>query len=522
MVSEHGDDKSNDSLPKWSMNVPLGDSGYTVTSSQGSRVWVARDVNPNSLPKWSKNVQLGDNWILVKKLHGSHVWFVRDLNSPPNQEPRVAVAKRMQNDNASSGPRNRFYKEVKELQALGETEGVVPLIDREPGEEPRWFVMEQAAPLIKHVKGESFHSLVGIFADLAATLHQLHGDKSVSHRDIKPPNLFWYQNRPAFGDFGIAGWKDRTEITQEINKLGPLNYLAPEALRPRHRGPWYAADVYSLMKTMWALAEYQYEYLLAKETGTPTPAQIFPPPPGEMNAMNEWAYSFRRFFGRDGRYLDPVLQDATSNDPARRPTAGDLRDEFRAWLRLTEGAEPKPSPHSKYGTLVNRVERFGQAKALFLDTLKREVKASFGDVTFDSTVSTEWHFDPELEAAGPVILAAHGRDATVDTDYDDDEPPPDDPWDGALVLELLPAQRGFRVIVGGVLEGTADRPMIDLLAEFHQIDSAGRWTLAKQWDKGPMNAGGAVVVEALRKTLREVSATARGAQSTPWTSSRVL
>ncbi|MDV8071155.1 hypothetical protein R4P64_32065 [Rhodococcus sp. IEGM 1366] len=479
------------------------------------------DKSSDVLPKWVKNDRLGDDWVLVRRIHKSYVWQVRSVVVLPRQPPQYAVAKRMKNNDASGGSRKRFHGEVKGLEALGKIRGVVPLIDREPGDEPRWFIMEKALPLAECVKGQSFRSLVKVFADLADTLHQLRfTDQQVSHRDIKPDNLFWLNQTPAFGDFGIAGWTDRAEITQEINKLGPYTYIAPEALRPHHNANWYAADVYSLMKTMWALAEYQYEHLLALETGAPPPSQIFPPPQGEINATNEWAYSFRRFFGPEGKYLDTLLQDATSNDPARRPTAGDIRNEFRAWLRLTKGVEAKPSPRSNYGTLVNRVERFEKAREQFLETLKREIATEFPQVTFDSSVSTEWRLDPELQYDDPVILADHGRDVIVDSDYEGQ--PPDDPWEGALLLQLLSPSGGPRVIIGGVLEGTADRPVIDLLAEVHRPQSVGGWKLVKPWDRGDINAGGAVVVETLGKILREVVAALRRDTSTEWTCSRVF
>ncbi|MGW0042270.1 protein kinase domain-containing protein [Rhodococcus sp. NPDC003348] len=472
------------------------------------------------LPKWNKNDRIGDRWVLKKKLGGAHVWSIDSVIHRPRQPPERAVAKRMRHDDASENARERFFNEVKGLEALGNIKGVVPLLDREPGERSRWFVMQAATPLIDHVHGKSFRSLVRWFAELAETLAQLHHDKGVTHRDIKPDNLFWLDNTPAFGDFGIAGWEDRVRHTQELNKLGPFAYLAPEALNPKPATYWPAADVYSLVKTMWSLAEYQYECALRDATGELADVPILFPPQGEMNSTTEWAYSFRRFFGPAGYHLDPLLRDATSNDPFRRPTARDIRDEFRAWLRLTKGVEPAPSPRNVYGTLVNNVERFNQAKAQYFTTLQSEIKSALENVDFDSSVNVEWRFDPDHEVDGPAVLASHGRKVAID-DCEEDGPRPPNPWEGALILRLLPDQGDLQAIVGGVMGDDSARPMVDLVAEVQRTDSEGRRSLVREWTKNNINAEGPVIVEALRDILQEVTAEIPIPPSTWWTSSRV-
>lgn len=338
--------------------------------------------------------------------------------------------------------------------------------------------------------------------------------------NIKPDNLFWLDNTPAFGDFGIAGWEDRVRHTQELNKLGPFAYLAPEALNPKPTTYWPAADVYSLAKTMWALAEYQYECALADATEERAEVPILFPPQGEMNSTTEWAYSFRRFFGPAGYHLDPLLRDATSNDPFRRPTAREIRDEFQSWLRLTQGIEPAPSPRSVYGTLVNNHERFNQARARYFTTLQSEIKSAFENVVFDSSVNVDWRFDADDQADGPAVLASHGRNVPIG-DYEVDGPPPPEPWEGALILRLVPDQGDLQAIVGGVMGDDSDRPTVDLVAEVQRTDSGGKRTLVREWTRNNINAEGAVIVEALRDILQELTAQIPTSPDTRWTSSRV-
>ncbi|WP_326603356.1 protein kinase domain-containing protein [Rhodococcus sp. PD04] len=479
------------------------------------------------LPKWETNDRIGDRWVLRKKLGGAHVWSIDSVIPRPRQPPERAVAKRMRNDDASKTARERFFNEVKGLEALGRIKGVVPLLDREPGERPRWFVMQTATPLQDYVRGKDFRSLVSLFAELADTLFKLHQEKGITHRDIKPDNLFWLENTPAFGDFGIAGWEDRVRHTQELNKLGPFAYLAPEALNPKPTTYWPAADVYSLIKTMWSLAEYQYECALADATEEPDATEeraevpILFPPQGEMNSTTEWAYSFRRFFGPAGYPLDPLLRDATSNDPFRRPTAREIRDEFQSWLRLTQGIEPAPSPRSVYGTLVTNHERFNQAKAQYFTTLQSEIKSAFKNVVFDSSVKVDWRFDADDQVDGPAVLASHGRNAPIG-DYEGDGPPPPEPWEGALILRLVPDQGDLQTIVGGVMGDDSARPTVDLVAEVHRTDSGGKRTLVREWTRNNINAEGAVIVEALRDILQELTAQIPISPDSRWTSSRVV
>jgi serine/threonine protein kinase len=64
------------------------------------------------------------------------------------------------------------------------------------------------------------------------TLVNLH-DSDISHRDIKPDNLYLLDGNWVLADFGIASFPGKEAITEAGRKLGPMFYIAPEMLNSR-------------------------------------------------------------------------------------------------------------------------------------------------------------------------------------------------------------------------------------------------------------------------------------------------
>jgi hypothetical protein len=74
------------------------------------------------------------------------------------------------------------------------------------------------------------------------------------------------------------------------------------------------ADVYSLAKTLWALA-----------VGRPDP------PPGQLRSDRPELRLSSRLEHPRARLLDPLLERCTADDPAARPRMRELADELRWW-----------------------------------------------------------------------------------------------------------------------------------------------------------------------------------------------
>jgi serine/threonine protein kinase len=156
----------------------------------------------------------------------------------------------------------RFLDEIKIYRQLGDRSGILPLIAaslpsddeaRPPGKN-LWLAMEIATPLEEYLNVFlTLEITVIAISEIAGTLAAL-ADEGVYHRDIKPSNLYFLDGGFAIGDFGIADFPDKAGITQTGEKLGPANFLAPEMIDYSGEVQSGPADVYSLAKTLWALA----------------------------------------------------------------------------------------------------------------------------------------------------------------------------------------------------------------------------------------------------------------------------
>jgi serine/threonine protein kinase len=188
---------------------------------------------------------------------------------------------------------------------------------------PAWLATPVAIPVRKALEGRPLREAVEAVASVADTLTALH-EQGVSHRDIKPDNLFKYVGRWVVGDFGLVDYPDKESLTETGERLGPFHYLAPEMHDEANRSDGRKADVYSLGKTLWVLATEQRV-----------------PPPGELRADNIQLNI--RAYRTDPRthQLDLLIERATKHDLALRPRMTEYAAEMRAWLTMPkEGGQP--------------------------------------------------------------------------------------------------------------------------------------------------------------------------------------
>ncbi|HDS1545982.1 TPA: protein kinase [Stenotrophomonas maltophilia] len=213
---------------------------------------------------------------------------------------------------------DRFRDEVQALRSCADVAGVLPVLDAsfDAAKVKRpWFVMDLAQPIeVALGKQPSLRAVVEAVAALAGTLTNLHG-RGISHRDIKPDNLFRYNSVWAVGDFGLVSFEGKRHQTAKGERIGPIHYIAPEMLNDADSADGKPADVFSLAKTLWVLA-----------TG-----QKFPLP-----GIYDPAYPAFRI----GAYiveertspLDRLIASATAIEPADRPTMAVFASELSTWL----------------------------------------------------------------------------------------------------------------------------------------------------------------------------------------------
>lgn len=258
------------------------------------------------LTGWSVHEWLGSggNGVVHRATRGEQEGAIKIL------KPDLWTGKRYQ----------RFKDEIEGMKRCKGIPGVIPLLDsRAPYEpkktDPPWIVMVLAERLTDALsKSASLVQVVQACLEIAEALSTMHA-RGLSHRDIKPENLFRVQGRSVVGDLGLIDYEGKCPVTAEGEKLGPAFYIAPEMLNNSDTANGQCSDVYSFAKTLWVLA-----------TG-----QRFPLP-GEMKKTVP-ALTISQYV-QDSRasLLDPVIEAATSFDPAKRPAMEVVAHELRAWL----------------------------------------------------------------------------------------------------------------------------------------------------------------------------------------------
>jgi serine/threonine protein kinase len=133
----------------------------------------------------------------------------------------------------------------------------------------------------------------------------------VLHRDVKPANILYSQfNSAVLADFGLAVLGEMRDSSVTLEVLTPA-YAPPEMFR--HDNPSGAVDVYALCATLYAVMR-----------GRP-PRWDGDRNPSLITLMDLFHQPIPDLPGVPGE-LTRLLRYGMANDPASRPTAGQLRD----------------------------------------------------------------------------------------------------------------------------------------------------------------------------------------------------
>lgn len=215
----------------------------------------------------------------------------------------------------------RFRDEIQIVKELDKIEGVLPILEShlpsKVSESTPWYVMHIATPLTKQLVNESTVTIINTFISLAATLINLH-KRQISHRDIKPGNLFLLNGIPCFGDFGLVEYPNKQDVTLKGEPVGPKWTMAPEMRRNAETAKGISADVYSLAKTLWIFLTKQYKGFdgqYSKETN---------------NAIINYQPTIY------ASPLDNLLTDCTNDDPGKRPTIVEFKRRLLNWLKAND------------------------------------------------------------------------------------------------------------------------------------------------------------------------------------------
>ncbi|WP_188191570.1 serine/threonine-protein kinase [Nonomuraea sp. SYSU D8015] len=148
---------------------------------------------------------------------------------------------------------------------------------------------------------EDLRRLAAGLADALLAMHEA----GVIHRDLKPANVILAEGDPVVIDFGIASALDSLSVTASGAVVGTPGYLAPEVLEGRSAG--VEADVFSFGATLAYAATGRQPYGQGPASAVAYRVVHHPP---DLAGVPDW--------------LEPLLRDCLSTDPAARPTAAQI------------------------------------------------------------------------------------------------------------------------------------------------------------------------------------------------------
>ncbi len=269
----------------------------------------------------------------------------------------------------------RFSDEIRAMQVCHGLPGVLPLYESflpaENDNRAPWLAMALAVPLIDALgPAPKFEQVIASIKGVAAALVSVHA-LGISHRDIKPNNLFQFDGISAVGDFGLADFDGKKFETALMEKVGPIYYIAPEMLNSAAAADGKAADVYSLAKTMWVLG-----------TG-----QRYPQPGHQLATTFAMTISAYTDHPR-AALLDKLIDCSTRFDPAERPTMQQFLHEIEAWIASSSPAlAPTQSDMRPYMRLLEgrlrKIQVHEQAKAVADEVRRSEgirIRERFRDI----------------------------------------------------------------------------------------------------------------------------------------------
>jgi CHASE2 domain-containing sensor protein len=150
---------------------------------------------------------------------------------------------------------------------------------------------------------------VRLIGQIAGALGAAH-DRGLVHRDVKPANVLLHEVDHAYlSDFGVTRELDAEGLTGVGERLGTVDYMAPEQCRGERVGP--AADIYSLGCVLYEALTARVPYPRGSEAER-IAAHLHEEPP---QASAHWPSV--------PSALDAVIVRALDKDPAGRfPSAG--------------------------------------------------------------------------------------------------------------------------------------------------------------------------------------------------------
>lgn len=259
-----------------------------------------------------------ERFCCIEKLGGGGNGIVyRVYDKKTSQEVALKQLKRRGDERE-----HRFVAEIQVMEKFAESiDGIIPILDSAPQE--FWYTMPVAKTIMKYIEEAQCTSeeIVRGIIQISETLLQLH-EKGISHRDIKPQNILFYNSRYYLSDFGLVSIPESPDhFTRADKGLGAIFTIAPEMKRYPKHADGKKADVFSLAKTLWML-------LTGNDQGFD----------GVYNSFDK-SHSLRYIDKLANTHLvelEDLLAISTDNDPSVRPDMLAFHDKLVNWLEITK------------------------------------------------------------------------------------------------------------------------------------------------------------------------------------------
>lgn len=247
---------------------------------------IAPDVKQTSSPRYV------GNWQLLQELGTGAYGSVYEATHRTIADKRAAIKILHQKISSNLIARNRFLKEAS-AASLAHHENIVKVFDSGINEEGYCYIIMElilGSTLNEILRKEALSAqrVINLGIEVAKALSAAHKN-SITHRDIKPDNIFIIQNSSGLDkvklvDFGVAKFHDAlgdAMSTRTGTWVGTRAYMAPEQWKTPtdidHRVDIYALGVVlyeSLTGRLPFSASNDYEWLLAHtEQPVPDPGQ---------------------------------------------------------------------------------------------------------------------------------------------------------------------------------------------------------------------------------------------------------
>ncbi len=258
-----------------------------------------------------------NQWTLKTYLGGGgngEVWKCTDKDA---NEGAIKLIKRI--NNKSYG---RFLDEISVVDRNSDISGIIPIIDKNLPKKLNkfdipYFVMPVAIDARQKLRGSTIEDKVDAVIEIAKTLNELH-KRSISHRDIKLPNILFYNSRYCIADFGLVNFPNKKDISKNNEVIGAKWTMAPEMKRSSSSADSLKADTYSLAKTLWIILTENDKGFDGQYT---------------TESIIELRNNFKSVYTKP---IDDLLISSTDNDPLKRPTIGQFIENLEEWKFLNE------------------------------------------------------------------------------------------------------------------------------------------------------------------------------------------